>query len=253
MARPQIIEVGQEMSKDPAFLFYPSDFLTGTMFFTNEDIGLYIKLLCAQHQQNGSINKKVFDSMVGEDSPIRGKFIEDSEGYYNQRMLDEMIKRKKKSDNLSANALKRWNNVKQKECKSNAIASNLNMPTKDRDRDINKDIDKKHKYGVYKNVLLKDKEIEKLKEKFGDKYTDQIEMLSEGLELKGYTYKSHYLAILKWSKNSKIDIERKSEIKLSHNDVLILFNGKYPTPPDKDIWNKVESIKENDKTYWVYK
>lgn len=126
-------------NKDPAFLFYPSDFLTGTMFFSNEEIGIYTKLLCAQHQQNGSINKRIFDSMVSEDSIIREKFKEDKEGYYNQRLLDEMIKRKRKSDNLSANALKRWSNEKQKQCKSNAIASNLDMPIKD--RDINKDKD----------------------------------------------------------------------------------------------------------------
>ena len=121
------------MSKDPAFLFYPSDFLTGTMFFSNEELGIYIKLLCAQHQQNGSINKKIFDSMVSENSLIREKFKKDNEGYYNQRMLDEMVKRKKKSDNLSANALKRWSKEKQKQYKSNAIASDLDMPIEDED------------------------------------------------------------------------------------------------------------------------
>ena len=116
------------MAKDPAFLFYPSDFLTGTMFFTNEEIGIYIKLLCIQHQQNGSINKNAFESIVSKDSIIRDKFKIDKEGYYNQRLLEEMVKRQKKSDNLSANALKRWKKEKQKQCKSNAIASAGDMP-----------------------------------------------------------------------------------------------------------------------------
>ena len=40
-----------EKNKDPAFLFYSSDFLTGTMFFTDEQVGKYIRLLCAQHQK----------------------------------------------------------------------------------------------------------------------------------------------------------------------------------------------------------
>jgi len=46
--------------------------------------------------------------------------------------------------------------------------------------------------------LTKD-EIAKLKEKFPQNYERRIEALSEGIELKGYKYKNHYLAILKWA------------------------------------------------------
>lgn len=60
----------------------------------------------------------------------------------------------------------------------------------------------KHRYGEYKNVLLTDEELEKLKSKFSD-YEEKIKMLDEGIELKGYKYKSHYLAILKWAKGEK--------------------------------------------------
>ena len=56
----------------------------------------------------------------------------------------------------------------------------------------------KHKYGEYKNVLLTDEEVEKLKAKFPD-WENRIETLSQGIEMKGYKYKSHYLAILKWA------------------------------------------------------
>ena len=59
----------------------------------------------------------------------------------------------------------------------------------------------KHKYGEYKNVLLSDDEYSKLKERFPSDYEDRIEALSFGIKLKGYKYKSHYLAILKWAKN----------------------------------------------------
>lgn len=115
-----------KMAKDPAFLFYPQDFITGTMFFTDEQIGIYIKLLCAQHQHGGLINKVTFNQIVKSHEIIKNKFVESEEGFYNERLMNEMIKRNNKSNNLSANALKRWN--KQKECKSNAIASSLNMP-----------------------------------------------------------------------------------------------------------------------------
>ena len=59
----------------------------------------------------------------------------------------------------------------------------------------------KHKYGEYKNVLLTDDEYAKLQEKFPNDYMQKIENLSEGIALKGYKYKSHYLAILKWARN----------------------------------------------------
>lgn len=54
----------------------------------------------------------------------------------------------------------------------------------------------KHKYGEYKNVLLKDEEYQKLLELESGK--EAIEFLSEYIEMKGYKAKSHYLAIKKW-------------------------------------------------------
>ena len=59
----------------------------------------------------------------------------------------------------------------------------------------------KHKYGEHKNVLLTDEEYKKLQERFPNDYENKINTLSEGLALKGYKYKSHYLAVLKWAKN----------------------------------------------------
>lgn len=61
----------------------------------------------------------------------------------------------------------------------------------------------KHKYGEHKNVLLTDDEVEKLKVRFGSSYLDKIDRLSTGIALKGYKYKSHYLAILSWFKDEE--------------------------------------------------
>ena len=120
------------MSKDPAFLFYPQDFFMGTAFMTDAQIGKYIKLLCIQHQHGGLIDKKAFDLLVGDDEQIRTKFIKAKEGYYNKRLMDEIVKRAKKSENLSKNALKRW---EKERCKSNANASTLHMPIEDENED----------------------------------------------------------------------------------------------------------------------
>ena len=55
----------------------------------------------------------------------------------------------------------------------------------------------KHKYGEYKNVLLKDEELQKLKDEY-ENWDNLIKYLDEYIEMKGYKAKSHYLCIKKW-------------------------------------------------------
>ncbi len=69
---------------------------------------------------------------------------------------------------------------------------------------------KKHKYGTHNNVLLTDEEYKKLQERFPDDYNEKINTLSEGLALKGYKYKSHYLAVIKWAQNEKPKADKPS-------------------------------------------
>ena len=95
-------------SKDPAFLFYASDFMMGTTFFSNEQVGKYIRLLCAQHQHGGMIDKNSFCSLVGDDQMIRSKFVECEHGFYNERLAQEMERRQKKSGNISKAAKETW-------------------------------------------------------------------------------------------------------------------------------------------------
>ena len=125
------------MAKDPAFLFYTADFTMGTVHFSHEEIGFYIRLLCFQHQHGGVIPTRVFESMSGDSTNVSSKFVQAEDGYFNERLMAEMVKRQKKSDSMSANAMKRWSeNGMQKQCKSNAKASNQHMPTEDRNRKV---------------------------------------------------------------------------------------------------------------------
>lgn len=101
------------MAKDPAFLFYTSDFLTGTMFMTNEQIGIYIRLLCSQHQHGGLIDKDSFIAMVGSNNLVKNKFIETDQGFYNERLAIVMDERNQKSNNLSKAAKEIWEKRKQ--------------------------------------------------------------------------------------------------------------------------------------------
>ena len=57
----------------------------------------------------------------------------------------------------------------------------------------------KHKYGEYKNVLLTDDELDKLKSEYSD-YADRIERLSSYVASTGKSYKSHYATIRNWAR-----------------------------------------------------
>jgi hypothetical protein len=80
--------------KDPAFLFYSSDFLTGCTNLTMEERGQYISLLCIQHQ-TGHLSEKTIRLSVGIVSDdILSKFKKDENGlFYNERLEIEIEKR----------------------------------------------------------------------------------------------------------------------------------------------------------------
>lgn len=82
-------------NKDPAVLFYTSDFLTGVSGLTMEERGQYITLLCLQHQQ-GHLSAKTIEINVGKPSPdVMAKFERDEDGNYYQHRMDEEIELRK--------------------------------------------------------------------------------------------------------------------------------------------------------------
>ena len=82
----------------------------------------------------------------------------------------------------------------------------------------------KHKYGEYQNVLLKDEELQKLKEEYQN-WEELIRYLDEYIEMKGYKAKSHYLCIKKWV----VDAVNKKEKGVSGNGKNANNVGKYQT------------------------
>jgi len=60
----------------------------------------------------------------------------------------------------------------------------------------------KHKYGEYKNVLLTDDELEKLKDEYLD-WEERIERLSSYVASTGKSYKSHYATIRNWARKDQ--------------------------------------------------
>jgi hypothetical protein len=123
------------MAKDPAVLFYTSDFLSGTFTMDNEQVGKYIRLLCLQHQKGKLTEKDMLSICKAYDSEIWDKFKVDDGLYYNDRMLNETVRRQKFSES-------RRNNAKspKKESTSEAYAKHMETETENRTITINENI-----------------------------------------------------------------------------------------------------------------
>lgn len=94
------------MAKDPAFLFYPKDWIEGTGEMMPDEKGIYIDLLCYQHQRGSlPIDEKRLAKMVGLSLDeflkswdiIKGKFNRMDDRLVNQRLAQEVTERKSKS------------------------------------------------------------------------------------------------------------------------------------------------------------
>lgn len=58
----------------------------------------------------------------------------------------------------------------------------------------------RHKYGYYKNVLLSDQDLEKLRDEFPLDWQDRIDRLSEYMTSTGKSYKNHLATIRAWAR-----------------------------------------------------
>lgn len=83
------------MAKDPAFLFYSSDFITGVSTMSYEDRGKYITILAIMHQK-GRMNEETIRFVVGSVSVmLKSKFSIDESGmWYNERLEQEIENRR---------------------------------------------------------------------------------------------------------------------------------------------------------------
>lgn len=92
------------MAKDPAVLFYTSDFLSGTFTMDYEQKGKYITLLCIQHQKGFLTQKDLKLVLTDTDIEVFEKFILADDGfYYNIKMKECADKRKAYSESRRNN------------------------------------------------------------------------------------------------------------------------------------------------------
>lgn len=92
------------MAKDPAFNFYTNDFDQKTKFFTHEQVGMYLRLLMAQHQ-HGHLTEAQMMYICGRyDKDVFSKFDRDPAGnFFNDRLEREIEKRREYSESRKKN------------------------------------------------------------------------------------------------------------------------------------------------------
>lgn len=95
------------MAKDPAFLFYPGDWLGGTMGMTIEQKGCYFELLMLQFNL-GKFNDQQIRHTLGASYDaawpiVKGKFKTDGTYYWNEKLDSEKAKRRNFTDSRKKN------------------------------------------------------------------------------------------------------------------------------------------------------
>ena len=148
--------------KDPAVLFYTSDFITGTLTMTHEQRGKYIMLLCLQHQKGHLTEKDMLKICDSYDEDIFEKFEKQGEIYFNKRMKSEAEKR-------AAYAESRRTNRKKKETTSDNvnIISSSYVPHME---NINEDVNVEVKAAKISKFAREQNFRNEVFEKHGEKY-----------------------------------------------------------------------------------
>lgn len=196
------------MAKDPAFLFYPGDWLGGTMLITRHHKGCYMDLLMAQFN-NGPLSLDQIKAVLGQDQAawtvLQEKFTVDNSGrFFNKKLAAEIEKRK-------AFTASRRNNLEGKKDKISHMEDHINNHTDNRmenenenekeDLDLNlKSVkEKKEVFGLSKNVRLTKLEFQRLEIDLGNQLLGEcIEFLSSYRAEKGYKSKEDNLSIRRW-------------------------------------------------------
>ena len=111
--------------KDPAIVFYTSDFMVGVSNLIMEERGQYITLLCLQHQLGHLSEKTIKLNVPNVSEDVLSKFIIDENGnYYNVRLENEIIKRSKFIEHQRENGKKGGRPKKEENPKETQIKPN---------------------------------------------------------------------------------------------------------------------------------
>ncbi|WP_228065549.1 replisome organizer [Enterococcus mundtii] len=106
----------------------------------------------------------------------------------------------------------------------------------------------RHKYGEYKNVLLSDDQMEKLKTEFPNDYQERIERLSEYCESAGKTYKNYLATIRSWARKEKNE-PKKNQKTFPNSRAKRHVTRKEPEPKWLADYNEQERLRKEREAH----
>jgi len=240
--------------KDPAFLFYPGDWLGGTVAYTRYHKGAYMDLLMAQFNI-GHLSIEQIKIILGDkdeylwESILKLKFLQDSCGnFYNEKLENEMLKRKNFVDSRKKNL-------------SSHMDSHMGRVMDVHMENGNGNIIKDSKLRKKKDIQGKGKDIQ-IPDHLKEIWIDYLEMRKK--IKKPATIKAQYLVLNKLNdlypnspENQKICLEqsilnswqgvfeiKESKYKNQENESVPKLKNPCPTDSPTNRWKFIESPKK---------
>lgn len=171
------------MAKDPAFLFYPGDWLGGTIGMTFEQKGAYMELLMMQFTR-GHMTSDMIGQVVGHHwDTLKDKFKQDDDGlWYNERLDIEKEKRKNFVDSRKNNISGQNQHTKTKKNKTH-MNGHMTSHMENRNEDLVSNTieyykDKVECFNAWKSNEILIEEILMLIQKFGFVSADKTHVIN---------------------------------------------------------------------------
>lgn len=224
------------MKECPAFSLYAEDFLTGVMYLTNEEKGIYITMLCKQWTDK-KIPKKRLGLLTGLEwekfsDELKSKFIDHGDFITNKRLEDEREKKSNFIEKQRENGKKGGRPSLKKKNKKNPNQTQIN-PNEIEIRNKKNEIRKKEKENDFCEI-----EIFPTFEDFWDEY-DKKTGKEKSIKLWNKINQSDREKIMghipnyklsqpdkKYRKNPETYLNNKSW----NDEIIISNNGKQQTP-----------------------
>lgn len=247
------------MSKDPAYLFYSSDFLIGTSDLTMEERGFFITLMCLQHQK-GRLSKKTIWLFLGlslvmkfddfdvkkfiPESVLKKFEIDENGNYYNERLESEIFKRNDFTNSRKANGAKGGRPKKPKQ----NLEVNLNETYEEPKKNLHENENENINVIIDSLDIFTAKEIQNVFETYKKNCTDLcplgfernsrefLEKTKEFLRVIRLEF-DYFEQVCKKANRLKKIADNKIDLKSIMNNHEGIYNDKYPYPIEESKTN----------------
>ena len=145
-------------------------------------------------------------SIIKGGAPVRDCLVKEMRNVKNKKLIMQVFSHIKGNETLNETVKRIVAEYEQQNGTLNYSNEKQNDNENDNENDVsyhdsstNRSKPIRHKYGLYKNVLFTDEDLEKLKAEFVD-WEQRIERLSEYIASTGKSYKNHLATIRAWAR-----------------------------------------------------